>query len=80
MKFDAYSIFDRYQVTVAHHMVKEGLAKMIGPENIPPSALFNEAGARASCALILTPEMKLQFDERVAALAEYHRRNPEKKS
>jgi hypothetical protein len=47
---------------------------MIGPEDIPLSAQFNEAGIRASCALILTPEMKLKFDERVAALAEYRKR------
>jgi hypothetical protein len=76
MKFDAYSVFDRDEIIVARHMVEEGLVKMIGPEDIPLSAMFNEAGMRASFALILTPEMKLQFDERVAALAEYHRRKP----
>ena len=62
------SIFGQIEGVVARAMAAEGKVTLISPEHIPPTALYNDAGLRASCALVFTPESEREFDARVARL------------
>lgn len=62
------SIFGQINGVVAHAMAAEGKVHLIPPDQIPPTALYNEHNERASCALVFTPEIEREFDQRVRAL------------
>jgi len=62
------SIFGQINGIVAHAMATEGKLTLISPEHIPPTALYNDDGERASCAVVFTPETEREFDERVRKL------------
>jgi hypothetical protein len=62
------SIFGQIEGVVAHAMATEGKVHLISPNLIPPTALWDDAGQRASCALVFTPDAEREFDRRVAAL------------
>ncbi len=62
------SIFGQIEGVVAHAMAAEGKVKLISPEFIPPTALYNVAGDRAFCALVFTPTSEREFERRVRDL------------
>ena len=62
------SIFGQIEGVVAHTMASEGKVHLISPEFIPSTALFDNQGRRASCALVFTPETEREFNNRVAQL------------
>jgi hypothetical protein len=63
-----FSVFGQIESVVADAMAEEGLAHRIDRKHIPASVRWNKEGALAHCALVLTPEMELVFDERVRSL------------
>jgi hypothetical protein len=62
------SIFGQIEGVVANAMAAEGKVHLISPDMIPATALYNDQGDRAHCALVFTPEAEREFDRRVAAL------------
>lgn len=67
-KSEIKSIFGQINGVVAHAMAAEGKVTLFSPDMIPASALYDEHGERASCALVFTPEAEREFDRRVRAL------------
>jgi hypothetical protein len=67
-KSSIVSIFGEINTVVARAMAAEGKVHLIEPDMIPPTALFNEADERASCAVVFTPKTEREFDERVRTL------------
>jgi hypothetical protein len=62
------SIYGQIEGVVADAMAEQGLVHRIKPEDIPPTARYDEEGRMAHCAIVLTPEMEREFDERVRRL------------
>jgi len=67
MKINIFSVFGQIEGVVADMMAAEGVKK-IEADMIPATFLFNDAGVKAHCALILTPAQEREFDRRVAEL------------
>lgn len=63
-KTEIYSIFGQIDAVIAQAMVDEGKANKIDQDMIPPTALYDEQGRKASFAIVLPREH----------LGEYHRR------
>jgi hypothetical protein len=63
------SVFGQIEGVVADAMAAAGKVVMRIPfEDIPPTVAYNKAGERAHCALVLTPDMEHEFDQRVRKL------------
>lgn len=67
-KTEICSIFGQIEGVVAHEMAIEGKVHLIPSEMIPPTALFDDQGRRASCALVLNRASMAEFNRRVANL------------
>lgn len=67
-KTEIYSIFGQIESVVADAMAEEGLVHRIERDMIPVSARFNEKGEVAHCAIVLSPELEIAFNKRVADL------------
>jgi hypothetical protein len=62
------SIFGQIESVIADAMVAEGKVRRIEPDMIPATALWDDQGRRAHCALVFDPASEREFDRRVAAL------------
>lgn len=67
-KSEIYSIFGQIEGVVADAMAAEGKVSKIQAADIPASALYDERGRKAHCALVMNRQQSAEFDRRVAAL------------
>lgn len=68
MKTEIFSVFGQIEGVVADAMAAEGKVRKIEPDMIPASALFDDRGRKAHCALVMNRQEAAEFDRRVAAL------------
>lgn len=68
MKTEIYSVFGQIEGVVADAMAAEGKVHKIEQAAIPPTALFDDKGRKAHCALIMNRQEAAEFDRRVASL------------
>lgn len=62
------SIFGQIEGVVADAMVAEGKVRRIEPDMIPATVRWDDNGRPAHCALVFTPTIEREFDERVRQL------------
>lgn len=67
-KSEIYSIFGQIEGVVADAMVAEGKVSKIQAADTPASALYDDRGRKAHCALVMNRQQSAEFDRRVAAL------------
>lgn len=53
MKTEIFSVFGQIEGVVADAMAEEGKVTKIAQEHIPPTALFDDKGRKAHCALVM---------------------------
>lgn len=68
-KTEIYSIFGQIDAVIAEAMVAEGKATKIEQSMIPPTALYDERGRKASFAIVLPIKLLGEFNRRVLELA-----------
>ena len=68
MKTEIFSVFGQIESVVADAMAAEGKVRKIEPDMIPASALYDDRGRKAHCALVMSRQESVEFDRRVAAL------------
>lgn len=68
MKTEIYSVFGQIEGVVADAMAAEGKAHKIERDMIPATALYDDKGRQAHCALVMNRQQSAEFDRRVAAL------------
>ena len=62
------SIFGQIEGVVALAMAAEKKINLIPADQIPPTVLYNDAGTKAICAVVMTSENEREFNERVKNL------------
>lgn len=65
---EIYSIFGQIEAAAAQHMIEKGLITYIPPDQIPPTAAVNEAGAVAQFAVVVPATQVARFNELIANL------------
>jgi hypothetical protein len=65
---EIWSIFSQIEEVVAQAMVDEGVVNKIRPEDIPPTALYNDRGEKAKFAIVIQYPLIQEFNRRVADL------------
>lgn len=68
MKTEIFSVFGQIEGVIADTMAAEGKVHKIAPDMIPASALYDDKGRKAHCALVMNRQESAEFDRRVAAL------------